>query len=170
MTANTSISRTKARDGTEDADFTKGTAPIEPQKAKPPISLILGHVVGLAMSSPLHRNITLAELALLVAPPLQLNQYRLLSSDGQIVGYLSWARVSDEVSKKLSASMLYRLQPNEWQSGNNHWVIDFIGPESLIESAMRVVRSVAPTFAFKAHVASFQTRTAHIQEFPALVS
>ena len=59
--------------------------------------------------------------------PLKLNQYRFWRNNKQkLVGFCSYALVSDEVLTKLrhGASM----EKDWWQSGNHLWLAEFVAP------------------------------------------
>jgi cytolysin-activating lysine-acyltransferase len=87
----------------------------------------LGHVVALLLASPLHRNIFLADLERTVLPPLSLGQFRLFVKGGRPLAFVSWARVSEAVEKRLVVGD-FRLAPAEWQSGERLWLMDLVVP------------------------------------------
>ena len=88
---------------------------------------LVGQIVGLLTQSQAHRHLFLADLEWLIGPPMVLRQFRLFHDGKQPVAVALWASVSDEVEKELIAGRP-RLRPNEWKSGDNLWLIDFIAP------------------------------------------
>ena len=100
------------------------------------VAATFGQAVGLLMRSGQHKHYSLTDLEWLLVPPLLLNQFTLLSGkpkDGPDVavplGLALWAKVSAEVDEKLSANLTHpiKLRPDEWASGDIHWLIDIIG-------------------------------------------
>lgn len=60
--------------------------------------------------------------------PLNLGQYRIYYNSKNLpIAFVSWASLSDMVSEKYEKGD-YLLQDNEWNSGENLWLIDFISP------------------------------------------
>ena len=90
-------------------------------------SLAFAQAVLLFMYSPRHKHLSLSDLEWVVLPALAAGQLRIghtkaKKSDVSIPGALvSWASVSAEVDKRLSANLdaPIRLQPREWQSASN---------------------------------------------------
>ncbi len=100
------------------------------------VAATFGQAVGLLMRSGQHKHYSLTDLEWLLVPPLLLNQFTLLSGkpkDGPDVamplGLALWAKVSAEVDEKLSANLArpIKLRPDEWASGDIHWLVDVIG-------------------------------------------
>lgn len=90
--------------------------------------LILGDVSALFLNSKYHQQFRLSEMWRVVGMPLNLGQYRIYYNSKNLpIAFVSWARLSDEVSEKYEKGN-YRLQDSEWNSGENLWLIDFISP------------------------------------------
>ncbi len=88
---------------------------------------LLGEIVWLMQNSPLHRQVLIAELEWMVIQPMMLNQYRIHRKEKKPVGVVFWAKVDDEVHERLKQGA-FKLRPNEWQSGENYWIIDVLAP------------------------------------------
>src|SRR6185369_8918560 len=89
----------------------------------PTKSEVLGDIVFLMMHSELHRKWPIAVLERNVMPALQHNQYRLYKKNDRPIGYVSMALLSDEVERRYLLGG-YHLQPQDWASGKNIWMID----------------------------------------------
>ncbi len=117
-----------------------------------------GEIVSILMRSPHYRHYSLTDLEWLVVPPLLANQFTLAEArakEGGIpapVGVALWARVSDEVDKKLTDSIdgPVRLRPDEWTSGETLWLIDAVGaPEAVKAMVERMGEAVFEGKPFK---------------------
>ena len=72
-------------------------------------------------------NIRLKAIYNLVLPPLELGQYIIYEDKEVPLCWASWALLSDETSK-LYAERKYNLKPDDWNSGNNLWLVNIICP------------------------------------------
>lgn len=107
-------------------------------------SLAFAQAVLLFMYSPRHKHLSLSDLEWVVLPALAAGQLRIghtkaKKSDVSVPAALvSWASVSAEVDKRLSANLdaPIRLQPREWQSGEILWLVDAIGSRNVIQSML----------------------------------
>lgn len=93
---------------------------------------LLGEIVWLLGRSEAHKHIFLTELDWMVMPPIPLRQFRIWRQNNQPVAYASWAFLSDEADKRFTegaeAGRISRVNPSEWKSGDNLWLVDFIAP------------------------------------------
>lgn len=109
----------------------------------------LGKLTAVLMFSPRHENMSLKELSQLVLPAVAndmivIAEARNAAADGgqqasAPVGALLWARVSDEVDRRLAAepSRVQALKPSEWTGGDNYWLIEAIGAPKVVESMIK---------------------------------
>jgi len=58
---------------------------------------------------------------------MQLRQFRVLSHQGALLGYASWAYLDQESEQRFEQGDR-RLRPQDWKSGDRPWLIDFIAP------------------------------------------
>ena len=112
---------------------TKADTAKEPQTQQlSAAAALLGEIVWLLGRSEAHKHVFLTELDWMVMPPIPLRQFRIWRQNNQPVAYASWAFLSDEASQRfidgVSAGRVGRLAPDEWKSGENLWLIDFIAP------------------------------------------
>ena len=112
------------------------------------IAAQFGNIVTILMQSPGHRNFQLIDLYKRVVPPLLANQFRLAEAvkketgTSLPVGLIMWARVSDEVHQRLyqDPSRSIDLDAKEWNSGDNYWIVDAIGPERFVAPLLNDLR------------------------------
>ncbi len=97
------------------------------EKAK--ITEVLGEALLILMNSNAHRlNFFIGDIEWLLLAPISKEQFRLYKDkEGKPVGLILWAYVNEEVDKKLQMG-IGKLGFNEWNSGDNLWIIDFIAP------------------------------------------
>ncbi len=114
------------------------------------LSAAFGDIVSLLSKSPAHKHYALADLEWLVIAPLALNQYLLAEAklqDGRsvAVAVLFWARLSPELDARLTEAPRYpiRLQPNDWRSGENLWIIDAAGDARVIKGLIETLSKTA---------------------------
>jgi hemolysin-activating ACP:hemolysin acyltransferase len=99
-----------------------------------------GRILALLMASPRHAGMTLAEANGFIAPAIALGQFAMVGAQQvengpmAIAGAAWWAFVSPEVDQRLSESREahLRLQPQDWKSGDQPWVIEAIGDPKII--------------------------------------
>ncbi|NOT72006.1 MAG: toxin-activating lysine-acyltransferase [Hyphomicrobium sp.] len=109
------------------------------------LEVSLGQFVVLMMRSPHYRHHTLGDLEWLVTPPVLAGQFAIAEAQSKDNGFtapvaaVTWARVSPEVTAKLTASIEkpFRLRPDEWKSGDYIWVIDAHGDAKVITSMLQ---------------------------------
>lgn len=106
------------------------------------VSHIFGELVWLMTQSPLHRTLSLYDLEWLVMPPLALEQYYLFRDDQKPVGLALWANCTDEAATKLAGGLVDtsdRLTLEEWNGGDETWLVDLIAPFATAENRHREV-------------------------------
>ena len=99
-----------------------------------------GNLVTVLMQSPHHAHISLSELRKRIVPPLIKNQFRVAEArkDGSgttiPVGLILWARVSDDVHKRLleQPDSQILLEETEWDNGDHYWLVDAVGPNRFV--------------------------------------
>ncbi|AXH15458.1 toxin-activating lysine-acyltransferase [Malaciobacter mytili] len=90
---------------------------------------VLGEALLVVLNSNAHRlSFFVADLEWLLLPPLMKEQFRLYKDkDNKPVGLILWAYVNDEVDKRLQLGV-GKLGLDDWNSGDNLWIIDLIAP------------------------------------------
>lgn len=99
--------------------------------APPTVSHLLGEMTWLLTQSPLHRGFSIGDLEWLIMPALIRQQFYLFRDKQQPVGLAMWAKCSPEAAAKLDKGMVKpenRLTLEEWDSGDQVWLVDLIAP------------------------------------------
>jgi|SoiMethySBSTD1v2_1073268.scaffolds.fasta_scaffold259772_2 cytolysin-activating lysine-acyltransferase len=99
-----------------------------------------GEIVSVLMRSETHRTQMLMDLEWLVLPALATGQFTIAGAQSKSVGYslpvgvVLWARVSPEVDGRLASNLNQpmRLKPEEWASGDIHWLVEAVGDNRVI--------------------------------------
>ncbi|NVJ93348.1 MAG: toxin-activating lysine-acyltransferase [Methylocystaceae bacterium] len=107
-----------------------------PNSKRTNVATLFGVITALMMDSPLHNKMSLVNLDWLVMGAIKANQYRVFRKEGVPVAFASWAFLSDERSKAFEKGE-YILSGDEWNSGDNLWLVDLVAPyggnEEIIE-------------------------------------
>ena len=80
---------------------------------------------------------TYRELTKMITPSVNLDQYQIHRVGNQDVGFTNWAYLSDNVEQRFKLSL--RLKDNEWNCGNNIWVMQILA-KSHAKEIMRWVK------------------------------
>ena len=99
------------------------------------VDVTLGQIVTILMRSPQHKERPLGDLEWLVLPGILSGQYRVTQAQQSgiavPVGLALWASVSTAVDQRLSdLSVPWRLQPDEWRSGEIPWLVELVADTS----------------------------------------
>ena len=112
------------------------------------IAANFGNIVTVLMQSPGHQNRKLIELRQLVLPALLNNQFRVAEAHKKDSGYMIpvglvlWARVSEDVDKRLSDTDAkdIKMTAEDWTSGDNLWLIEAVGEQRFIAPLLKDLR------------------------------
>ena len=91
----------------------------------------LYRVIHLYRQFPRYDKMKYQDLVNAITPSINLDQYQLHRVNGQNVGFINWAFLSDEVEKRFTTTG--KLKANEWKSGNNIWHIETVAKSHLRE-------------------------------------
>ena len=100
---------------------------------------VIGNVVWLMTQSPHHRHLFLEDITSLVVGPVALGQYRIWRENGVPVGYASWATLDAEAEKRVRADVK-SLKAEDWNSGDQLWLMDVIAPFGAHEKIVAELR------------------------------
>ena len=82
------------------------------------------------------KDMRLGEIQRLILPPMRLGQYRIYNDKEVPLGYAGWALLSDELSEGYKNNT-YNIQAQDWDSGNNLWLINILCPRGGGSVALR---------------------------------
>ncbi len=115
--------------GKEGIDFVGPDAMREP----------LGTVVRLMTLSDLHKRWTVSDLDRLIMPPMETGQCLFAIKEVAPIAFVSWALFSEEVSM-IFANRMRPLRKGDWHSGDQLWIVDFIGPFGFVPEIVRMLK------------------------------
>ena len=108
-----------------------------------------GKITLAAMSEPRYRNLAINDMAALFLDPLLLNRIAIASpanDDGAPIADAAsavaiWASVSPDVDAKIreqidAGTYPVRLQRDDWNSGDTHWLLDIMSPSQRLTTAV----------------------------------
>ncbi|MFC5437308.1 toxin-activating lysine-acyltransferase [Rhodanobacter umsongensis] len=87
----------------------------------------LGAVSAVMMRSPEYCQYPIACLAEWIRPALLLDQYHLFHDEGgNLVGYMTWAFLAEDVEQRLLHDPAVLFHLSEWNEGDRLWIMDFV--------------------------------------------
>ena len=107
------------------------------------IHSIIGEVSMLMLASPLHRQYLINDIGAVILPAVNLNQFRIYKIKDKPVGFIAWAMLSLELGRKYSQER-HSLQLDEWDTGNQVWITDFIAPFGHAKEVIKDIKSIYP--------------------------
>lgn len=93
------------------------------------LHLNLGYIAGLFSNSKYHVKLAIGHFMASVIPALKHSQFKIFFKGFRPIAYVSWAMLSDEVQEKFKDGK-HVLTLDEWKSGENIWLGEFIVPYS----------------------------------------
>lgn len=131
-------------DSSIDAPKAKASRPQETAKLsaiRQTLQLRTGQIVIATSRLPRYRDLPLKTFMATVFEALQRDKVAFAEKDGELVGMALWASVSDSVSNKIAKQIENKVFPlelaaNDWNSGNNIWLLDVIVPGRKAGSAV----------------------------------
>src|ERR1700749_1313924 len=79
------------------------------------------------MASPTYQRYPLACLTAWIKPPILLNQCHLFYDlSGGLVGYATWAYLTENVERRWLHGPHVMLHISEWNEGDRLWILDFV--------------------------------------------
>tara|TARA_R110002072_G_scaffold223318_1_gene380349 strand:+ start:401 stop:973 length:573 start_codon:yes stop_codon:yes gene_type:complete len=134
------------QDTSENASDAPDAAKAQAASQPSPVAGILGEAVWLLGRSNAHKHLFISELDWLLVPALQLRQFRIWRHNAQPVGFASWAYLTQEAADRFvesaKAGRMGRIAPNEWKSGDQLWLIDFLAPFGGSEEMIKELREM----------------------------
>ena len=110
----------------------------------------LGDLTVLAMQHPSFRNYAIADLDWLIGPAIITGNFLVANAEREDnppvpIAAITWARVSEEVDLRLMENLArpFRLSPEEYVSGDIHWIAHTFGPPQAVEALIRAAMQEA---------------------------
>lgn len=96
----------------------------------------IGAIVELCIRRESYLDWSVASVGRLFGPPVDLGQYRLVEAKGEVVGFCTWAWLSDGASDHIAATF-DDPRPYEWRTGPNLWIIDIVCARRYVAPTVR---------------------------------
>ena len=94
-------------------------------------------IVHLYRQFPKYDKFTYQQLTEMITPSLNLDQYQIHRIGNEDVGFTNWAFLSDNVEQRFK--LIGKLKPNEWNCGDNIWVMQVVA-QSNVKEIMKWVK------------------------------
>jgi|TARA_R110002020_G_scaffold48164_1_gene137362 cytolysin-activating lysine-acyltransferase len=96
----------------------------------------VGKITWLMGQSDQHCSWTVDDIHRLVLPPIALQQFRIWEVESQPVGFMTWGFFTDEVEQGYLTGER-KIQPDDWQEGDQAYVVDFVAPNGGVREMVR---------------------------------
>ena len=101
------------------------------------LHLLIGEITALMMVSPVHRQFQVRDLADIILPAINLNQFRIYRNDkNEPVALVTWGYFSKEVEQQYIGGKAV-LSEAELASGDIIYLTDFIAPYGHIKQVVK---------------------------------
>jgi cytolysin-activating lysine-acyltransferase len=91
----------------------------------------LYRIVHLYRQFPKYDKFTYKQLTEMITPSVNLDQYQIHRIGTEDVGFTNWAYLSDNVEQRFK--LIGKLKPNEWNCGDNIWVMQVVAKSNAKE-------------------------------------
>ena len=91
----------------------------------------LYRIIHLYRQFPKYDKFTYKQLTEMITPSVNLDQYQIHRIGNEDVGFTNWAYLSDNVEQRFK--LIGKLKPNEWNCGNNIWVMQVVAKSNAKE-------------------------------------
>ena len=115
------------------------------------VAQMLGEIVWLMTQSTIHKQMFVGDLEWFCMPAVLLEQFRVFYGPNAPAAVALWASVSAETQERLLQGGS-KLRPDEWNNGENLWLIELIAPFGAQDEILRdLASSVFQDRPFKFH-------------------
>lgn len=105
------------------------------------LHLLLGEIASLMLLSRVHRMFQLRDIADIILPAINLNQFRMYrNGKKEPVALVTWGRFSRDVEKQYLAGKMM-LSEQELSSGDMIYITDFIAPYGHVRQVARDLKT-----------------------------
>jgi cytolysin-activating lysine-acyltransferase len=91
----------------------------------------LYRIIHLYRQFPKYDKFTYKQLTEMITPSVNLDQYQIHRIGSEDVGFTNWAYLSDNVEQRFK--LIGKLKPNEWNCGDNIWVMQVVAKSNAKE-------------------------------------
>ena len=113
------------------------------------VSAAIVEIAVVTSRSPEHKRYSLTDIEWLILPAVLRGQFTVAQAARKDTGFrapvavATWAFVSEEVDRRLSADLTHRirLRPDEWKCGDIAWIVDLVGAPAGIANAVQWLKA-----------------------------
>jgi cytolysin-activating lysine-acyltransferase len=113
------------------------------------VSAAIGEIAVVYSRSPEHKHYALVDIEWLILPAVLRGQFYVAQAARKDTGFrapiavATWAFVSEEVDRRLSADLTHRirLRPDEWKCGDIAWIVDLVGAPAGVANAVQWLKA-----------------------------
>jgi cytolysin-activating lysine-acyltransferase len=91
----------------------------------------LYRIIHLYRQFPKYDKFTYKQLTEMITPSVNLDQYQIHRIGSEDLGFTNWAYLSDNVEQRFK--LIGKLKPNEWNCGDNIWVMQVVAKSNAKE-------------------------------------
>jgi hemolysin-activating ACP:hemolysin acyltransferase len=117
----------------------------------------LGTMVSTCVHSDTYMSWNLRDLANYFMPPIALGQYSIFVSGQRIVGFITWAFLSDELTRALR-ELFQEPGSEEWKSGTQLWFMDMVSTHGFTRDISRMLQQEILRNATSSHAYAIRRR------------
>ncbi|NKB20302.1 MAG: toxin-activating lysine-acyltransferase [Alphaproteobacteria bacterium] len=100
---------------------------------------VLGNALWLMTQSSAHKHLLLQDMDWMLVPPIALQQFRLWRRENAPVAFASWAFMNEEAEERIKTDIT-SITEDDWNSGEQAWLIDLIAPFGGVEEAVKELK------------------------------
>ena len=100
----------------------------------------LGEVMFLMSLSPIHKHQFIADLEWSVLPAIAQNQCFIFREEGRATAVCLYGYVTGEAEDRFKKGVM-KLSPNEWNNGDNLWLVNMIDPYNKAGEALEALKA-----------------------------
>ncbi len=105
------------------------------------LNRMIGEITGLMLLSKVHRHYQVRDIADVILPAVNLNQFQLYrDAKKRPIGFISWGRISDEVMQRYISGNTV-LNEDDLVSGDQLFFLDFIAPYGHIKQIVQHLKT-----------------------------
>jgi hemolysin-activating ACP:hemolysin acyltransferase len=113
------------------------------------VSASIGEIALVYSRVPAHKHYSLADIEWLILPAALNGQFYVAQAAHKDSGFrapvavATWAFVSEDVDRRLSADLTHRirLRPDEWKSGDIAWIVVLVGAPAGARQALQWLKA-----------------------------
>tara|TARA_Y100000004_G_scaffold194440_1_gene259021 strand:- start:68 stop:475 length:408 start_codon:yes stop_codon:yes gene_type:complete len=99
---------------------------------------MLSEIINFYKSFDDYCKFTDSELYYHLYPSFEFNQYKIYTQDKQIIGFVNWCFLSDDIQEIFKKRGF--INPDQWNTGRNLWIVDLLSARDTLRIASDIKR------------------------------